>query len=102
MDMRVIYHLEDGTWWAESPDVAGFTAVGEALPQLRREVREALSFYLSTDEFELFEQLANGEPVRELTFMSEVLWFPSTYVTTVSTRPDSSATEGARVVLRSA
>lgn len=40
--VRVLYHREDGVWWAESPDVPGFSAAADSLPDVRHYVREAL------------------------------------------------------------
>jgi nuclear transport factor 2 (NTF2) superfamily protein len=33
--VRVIYHHEDDGWWAESPDVEGWSAVGDDFPEVR-------------------------------------------------------------------
>ncbi len=44
--VRVIYRTESGTWWAESPDVPGYTAVDDTLESLRGLVAEGISEFL--------------------------------------------------------
>lgn len=41
--VRVLFHEEAEGWWAESADVAGWTAVGATLDQLRSVVGESLA-----------------------------------------------------------
>lgn len=53
--VRVAYHQEADSWWAESPDVEGFVASGSDLSEVRHLVREGLEFYLD-EEIELEEQ----------------------------------------------
>lgn len=53
--VHVTYHLEDRTWWAESADVEGFTAVAETLPELRALTLEGLQFYLADAAIDLIE-----------------------------------------------
>lgn len=59
-EIRVTYYHEDGTWWAESADVPGFTAVADALPELRQLVREGLMFHLDLDSIDLRESMDSG------------------------------------------
>lgn len=59
-EIRVTYHHEDGTWWAESVDVPGFTAAADALPELRQLVREGLAFHLDLESVELRESMGSG------------------------------------------
>jgi predicted RNase H-like HicB family nuclease len=47
---RVIYHLEDGAWWAESPDVRGWSAAADDLVDLHRLVEEGVAFALERDD----------------------------------------------------
>ena len=36
MDMlRVIYHCEPEGWWAESPDISGWSVAGDTYPEVR-------------------------------------------------------------------
>lgn len=55
--VRVTYHHELDSWWAESPDVTGYTAVADTLEKLRDEVREGLPFLLDVDQVEIIETL---------------------------------------------
>jgi predicted RNase H-like HicB family nuclease len=51
--IRVIYHREPEGWWAESPDVKGWTAVGESYAQVLKLTEEGIPFALECDEVEL-------------------------------------------------
>lgn len=63
--VTVTYHEEDGSWWAESPDVAGFTAVGASLTEVRELVHEGIPFYLEDDDdVDVRELLEDGRPLR--------------------------------------
>lgn len=44
--MQVVYHhdADTGTWWADSPDMAGFSAGDRTLEALRRRVVDAVEF----------------------------------------------------------
>jgi predicted RNase H-like HicB family nuclease len=45
----VIYHHEQDGWWAESPDVEGWSAAGESFPGVRALAEEGIPFALGTD-----------------------------------------------------
>ena len=45
MTVRVRYHREDASWWAESADLAGWTAAASTLSELRSLVREAVEMF---------------------------------------------------------
>lgn len=47
--MRVIYHHEDDGWWAESPDVEGWSAAGDDFPEVRNLAVEGIPFALGRD-----------------------------------------------------
>jgi predicted RNase H-like HicB family nuclease len=40
MTVRVLYHHEKEGWWAESPDLAGWTAAGATFEEVRELVEE--------------------------------------------------------------
>jgi predicted RNase H-like HicB family nuclease len=44
----VVYHHEEGQWWAESPEsgLEGFVAGGPTLDEARHQAQEGLEFYL--------------------------------------------------------
>jgi predicted RNase H-like HicB family nuclease len=50
---RVIYHHEGEGWWAESPDVPGWTAVGKSYAEILKLAEEGIPFALECDEVEL-------------------------------------------------
>lgn len=44
--VHIVYHYEDGTWWAESVDLPGWTAVASTADDIRNQVREAIDFFI--------------------------------------------------------
>lgn len=53
--VRVLYHLEEQVWWAESPDVAGFSAAADSLGDLQQRVRTVLRDVYGDEPFYLRE-----------------------------------------------
>ena len=47
--VRVIYHHESGSWWAESPDIPRWYAVGDTYPEVVKLVEEGVPFALGYD-----------------------------------------------------
>jgi predicted RNase H-like HicB family nuclease len=47
--VRVIYHHEEGGWWAESPDIKGWTAVADTYEEIVKLVEEGVPFALERD-----------------------------------------------------
>ena len=64
--VRVEYHREDDGWWAESPDVEGWTAVGGSFEEVRDLSLEGLPFF---EEEEL-----DIEEVGIPTGAAEIVW----------------------------
>lgn len=58
--IRIIYHQEGLQWWAESPDVDGFTAGGDSLSEARELAREGVAFYFDDQDLDIREQMADG------------------------------------------
>jgi len=58
----VVYHHENDSWWAESPAVDGFSAVGATIDKVRTLAREGVPYYLDSEE-EIVEVLAGGAPL---------------------------------------
>lgn len=54
----VIYHFEPEGWWAESPDVTGYTAAAHSLTELRELVLDGLRFYLRCEDVVMVERFA--------------------------------------------
>lgn len=44
--LRVIYHHENGAWWAESPDVERWYAAGSTYSEVRQLAVEGIPFAL--------------------------------------------------------
>jgi predicted RNase H-like HicB family nuclease len=44
--IHVIYHLEEGSWWAESPDLKGWTAAADTYEEIVELVEEGIPFAL--------------------------------------------------------
>jgi predicted RNase H-like HicB family nuclease len=53
MTVRVLYHREDNSWWAESPDVKGWTAAGDSYDEVRKLAEEGIPFALDRKDVEL-------------------------------------------------
>lgn len=53
--ITVIYHQESGTWWAESPNLPGFSSAADSLTELRRLTREGVSFALEGEPHMILE-----------------------------------------------
>lgn len=47
--VRVIYHHESDGWWAESPDVDGWSAAGESYDEVARLAEEGVVFALQRE-----------------------------------------------------
>lgn len=54
--VRMVFHFEDGSWWADSEDVPGYYAGAGTLKELRERVREGLEFHLE-EPVEISEEL---------------------------------------------
>jgi len=55
----VLHHDAETGWWADSPDVEGYSAADPDLHKLRALVQEGLEFFLET-QVEVDERLADG------------------------------------------
>jgi predicted RNase H-like HicB family nuclease len=47
--VRVIYHYEEGGWWAESPDIQGWTAAADTYEEIVKLVEEGVPFALERE-----------------------------------------------------
>jgi predicted RNase H-like HicB family nuclease len=45
--VRVLYHQEPEGWWAESPDIEGWTVAGETYEEVRQLAEDGVSFALA-------------------------------------------------------
>lgn len=48
--VRVVYHHEPDGWWAESPDVEGWSAAGETYEEVHGLAEEGVRFALERDD----------------------------------------------------
>lgn len=48
MTVRVLYHHEPDGFWAESPDIAGWTVAGETFEEVRALVEDGVAFALAS------------------------------------------------------
>jgi predicted RNase H-like HicB family nuclease len=49
-NVTVIYHYEDGNWWADSPEVERWSAAAPDLDDLVRLATEGVAFALDSDD----------------------------------------------------
>jgi predicted RNase H-like HicB family nuclease len=47
--IHVIYHHEEGSWWAESPDLKGWTAIADTYEEIVELVEEGIPFALECE-----------------------------------------------------
>lgn len=59
---RVIYHQEPEGWWAESPEVPGWSAAGESFDELRGLAEEGVRFF-AEEELHLLHLKVGKEQV---------------------------------------
>ena len=48
--VTVVVHREELTWWAESPDLDGWSVAAQSRAALDGLVREAIAFHLGVDD----------------------------------------------------
>ena len=48
MTIRILYHQEPQGWWAESPDIDGWSVAGESYEEVRRLAEDGVPFALAT------------------------------------------------------
>jgi predicted RNase H-like HicB family nuclease len=58
--VRVLYHHESDGWWAESPDVEGWSAAGDTYAEVFKLAEESIPFAL-TDSAKLEHYVPAGE-----------------------------------------
>ncbi len=61
--VRVIYHHEDGSWWAESPDVDRWYAAGDSYAEVAKLAEEGIPFALERDDVVLEHFVPVGDSV---------------------------------------
>lgn len=48
--ITVIHHCEDGNWWSESPQIAGWYAAGATYEECRQLAEEGVRFALERED----------------------------------------------------
>lgn len=61
--VRVIYHHEEGSWWAESPDVERWYAAGDSYAEVAKLAEEGIPFALERDDVVLEHFVPVGDNV---------------------------------------
>jgi predicted RNase H-like HicB family nuclease len=64
--LTVVFHYEDGSWWAETDEVPGFVAGASTFQEARTLAREGLEFEFD-DEVELDERFDAAARARRAT-----------------------------------
>jgi predicted RNase H-like HicB family nuclease len=62
--VRVLYHREPDGWWAESPEIEGWTVAGDSYEEVRRLVEDGVTFALAA------QAESRGEGFDESRFLS--------------------------------
>jgi predicted RNase H-like HicB family nuclease len=60
-EVTVTYHHDGSSWWADSKDLDGYTAVAGSLEELRPLVADGVAFYLNDVPHMISEHLESGE-----------------------------------------
>ena len=53
MNISVMYHLDDDAWWAESPDIPGWTIAGATFAEIRALAEDGARFALERDDVDV-------------------------------------------------
>jgi predicted RNase H-like HicB family nuclease len=61
--IRVIYHRERDGWWAESPDVEGWSAAGATYDEVRALAEDGIAFALEDDDIAPEHFVPAGEKI---------------------------------------
>ncbi|HEY3945733.1 MAG TPA: hypothetical protein VGL78_10935 [Solirubrobacteraceae bacterium] len=66
--VRAIYHSDPGGWWADSPDVPGWSATADGVDELRELVEEGVRFALDDADVLVYHRLEDGLQVSGIAF----------------------------------
>lgn len=71
--VKIVYHRDEGAWWADSPDMPGFSAVGDTFDDTRKLVLEGILFYFDGNRPDIVdERMENGASLMPCS----VMFFP--------------------------
>jgi len=75
----VVYHREeDDSWWADSPDLPGFTAVGATLAETRELSRSGVCYFTDDPALQVLEQMPDGSTVVDVS-VSKPSWLKAAW-----------------------
>lgn len=70
--IQVVLHMDTNasdsrriSWWADSPDVDGWTAGAETLVELTKQVENGVAFYFETVDIDVVYMMAESVPGTE-------------------------------------
>lgn len=66
--VHVIYHYEPGGWWADSPELSGWTATADSIDELRALAEEGVRFALDDSSVFIEHQLEDASDSTEVTY----------------------------------
>ena len=74
MTVRVLYHHEPEGWWAESPDIDGWSVTAESYEEVRRLAEDGVSFALASAAEDRGESFDEEQLAAQLVAMSQIAW----------------------------
>jgi predicted RNase H-like HicB family nuclease len=60
--VRVLHHREGDAWWAESPDVEGWSAAGDSYAEVVKLAEEGILFAIGPAELEHYVRAGERVP----------------------------------------
>lgn len=60
--ITLVIHREADGWWAEAPELPGFSAAAATVDALREVARDGLAFHLDDEPFEVYEHTIDHTP----------------------------------------
>lgn len=60
--ITIVIHRETDGWWAEAPELPGFSAAAATIDSLREVTRDGLAFHLDDEPFAIFELTVDHTP----------------------------------------
>lgn len=59
--VKIVYHRDEDAWWADSPDMPGFSAIGDTFNDTRKLALEDIPFYFNGNRPDIVdERMENG------------------------------------------
>lgn len=94
--MKIVYHRDEGAWWADSPDMPGFSAVGDTFDGTRKLALEGIPFYFDGNRPDIVdERMENGARLTPTPATTRIPRNPPTHPRGIRTRGMRDAYPGA-------